>query len=465
MNLDGSLSWPALIEVLIITGSATAVTVLVALGKWWRRRLLLAAIVVWLVAVHFGSLIATAVVAAALVGLVAWRLIWPGSFEHIAVRYVRFGRRRTWYRDHWQDLMVGHGLSRDQGRGDKRVTVVPWLNPRIRCGPWLDRLWARPLVGQSVEDWATQTDALAMAMGALGCRIAVQRPGVLRLEVLWADPLAAVVPALSIPAAVDLAGVPAGVAEDGTAWTVQLTENHLLVAGVTGSGKSSVVWSILRGIAPAVHAGLVQLWGVDPKGGMELAPGRALFARFAGGDLDEMVNLFEDAVAAMRDRAARYAGARRRHEPTAEDPLLVVAVDEIAFLTAYIGDNKLRNRVNQAVATLLTQGRAVGVCVVAALQDPRKEVIGYRNLFPTKIALRLDERTQVDMVLGDGAREAGARCDQIPDTSPGVAYVKVDGVREPRRVRAGFVTDADITAMAEAYPAPVADEREEGAAA
>jgi S-DNA-T family DNA segregation ATPase FtsK/SpoIIIE len=77
--------------------------------------------------------------------------------------------------------------------------------------------------------------------------------------------------------------------------------------------------------------------------------------------------------------------------------------------------------VNRALATLLTQGRAVGVCVVAALQDPRKEVIGYRNLFPTKIALRLDERTQVDMVLGDGAREAGARCDQIPESLPGLA--------------------------------------------
>jgi S-DNA-T family DNA segregation ATPase FtsK/SpoIIIE len=464
MNLDGSLSWSAVIEVLVMTGAATVVTVLVALGKWWRRRLLLVGIAFWLMGVHFGSLIAAGVLVVVVVGLVAWRLVWPGSFERIAGRYVRFGRRRTWYRDHWKDLMVGHGLTRDEGRGDKRVTIVPWLNPRIRCGPWLDRLWARPLVGQSVEDWANQTDALAMAMGALGCRIVVQRPGVLRLEVLWADPLAAVVLALPISERVDLAAVPVGVAENGGAWTARLVENHLLVAGVTGSGKSSVVWSILRGIAPAVHAGLVQLWGVDPKGGMEFAPGRALFARFAGGDLGEMVDLFDDAVAAMRDRAARYAGARRRHEPTVEDPLLVLVVDEIAFLTAYVGDNKLRNRVNQALATLLTQGRAVGVCVVAALQDPRKEVIGYRNLFPTKIALRLDERTQVDMVLGDGAREAGARCDQIPDTSPGVAYVKVDGVREPRRVRAGFVTDADIAAMAEAYPVPV-EQRDEGEAA
>ena len=51
------------------------------------------------------------------------------------------------------------------------------------------------------------------------------------------------------------------------------------------------------------------------------------------------------------------------------------------------------------------------------------------------------------MVLGDGAREMGARCDLIPEYLPGVGYVKVDGEREPRRVRAAYVTDDDIAAM------------------
>ena len=59
------------------------------------------------------------------------------------------------------------------------------------------------------------------------------------------------------------------------------------------------------------------------------------------------------------------------------------------------------------------------------------------------------------MVLGDGAREAGARCDRIPDSTPGVAYVKVDSIREPHRVRAGHVTDTDIADLAASYPAPL----------
>jgi DNA segregation ATPase FtsK/SpoIIIE, S-DNA-T family len=45
--------------------------------------------------------------------------------------------------------------------------------------------------------------------------------------------------------------------------------------------------------------------------------------------------------------------------------------------------------------------------VVAALQDPRKEVMSIRNLFPDRIAMRLDEAEQVDIVVGDGARDRG----------------------------------------------------------
>ena len=80
----------------------------------------------------------------------------------------------------------------------------------------------------------------------------------------------------------------------------------------------------------------------------------------------------------------------------------MVLVDEVAFLTAYQPDRKLRERVMNALATLTTQGRAVGYCVIAALQDPRKEVMSIRNLFPDRIAMRLDEPEQVDMVISAG---------------------------------------------------------------
>ncbi len=38
----------------------------------------------------------------------------------------------------------------------------------------------------------------------------------------------------------------------------------------------------------------------------------------------------------------------------------MVLVDEVAFLTAYQPDRKLKDRIMAALATLTTQGRAVG---------------------------------------------------------------------------------------------------------
>jgi S-DNA-T family DNA segregation ATPase FtsK/SpoIIIE len=124
--------------------------------------------------------------------------------------------------------------------------------------------------------------------------------------------------------------------------------------------------------------------------------------------------------------------------------LIVLIVDEIASLTAYIGDRKIREEVEKLLGLLLSQGRAVGVSVIAAVQDPSKDVLPIRQLFSIRVGMRMAESTQTTMVLGAGAREAGAVCDHIPTSTPGVGYVCVDGGAEPLRVRAFHVTDPDI---------------------
>jgi len=62
------------------------------------------------------------------------------------------------------------------------------------------------------------------------------------------------------------------------------------------------------------------------------------------------------------------------------------------------------------------------------------------------------------MVLGRGARDRGAHCDRIPESLPGVGYVALEGRREPVRVRAAHVTDADLGAMCATYAPPGAAE-------
>jgi DNA segregation ATPase FtsK/SpoIIIE, S-DNA-T family len=204
---------------------------------------------------------------------------------------------------------------------------------------------------------------------------------------------------------------------------------------------------------PLMQDGLVKVLTADPKL-MELAFGRVIFESYGAyaADPADIADLLDQAVADMQARARRFAGRQRDHTPTLTDPFTVVLVDEVAFLTAYQPDRALKTRIMSALATLTTQGRAVGYSVVAALQDPRKDVLTIRNLFPDRIAMLLDEPEQVDMVLGDGARDRGAACELIspdPATGAGVAFVRLESDPDPVRARAGWVTDADIRDLAD----------------
>jgi S-DNA-T family DNA segregation ATPase FtsK/SpoIIIE len=385
----------------------------------------------------------------ALIGAIlwAWSVKHHDSFERLVARPWRtHWRRVTRYEFGWNTRMRLMGLVRHV---DRRY-AVPRLR-RLVAAEGVDHLMVLLPAGLTPTDVDESADQLAHAYGARHCRVRVRGPSVVQLDFVFTDRLAEIIEPATILGHPDLEFLEIGMTEDGWPWCVKLLGSHILVAGVTGSGKGSVVWSIVRRIAPAIRDRTVDVWAIDPKGGMELAPGRALFARFAADEFEHMAELLEDAVALMRARALRLAGHVRVHRPTPDEPLVVILIDEVANLTAYLPDRKLRERITQALAVLLTQGRAVGVSVVAALQDPRKEVLSLRNLFPTKIALRLDERAQVDMVLGDAARELGADADRISEGTPGLGYVRTDGVREPVRVRASWISDAEIKRIAAMY--------------
>ena len=73
------------------------------------------------------------------------------------------------------------------------------------------------------------------------------------------------------------------------------------------------------------------------------------------------------------------------------------------------------------------------------------------------------EAEQTDLVLGRGARNRGAACEQIPAALPGVGYQLLDGEQHPTRVRASWISDDDIDALARHYPArPPAARHDEG---
>jgi DNA segregation ATPase FtsK/SpoIIIE, S-DNA-T family len=224
-----------------------------------------------------------------------------------------------------------------------------------------------------------------------------------------------------------------------------------------------VEWSIIYQLAPAITEGRVQLWGVDPKA-MELAAGEPLFHRMAYRDPADYAELLEDAVLLMRERQQVLRGVTRLHTPTVAEPLIVILIDELAALS-YMNERDLRRRIDNALGLLLSQGRAVGVSIVGAIQDPRKDVLPARDLLAVRAALRLTESEQVHLTLGPGARDRGAKCDQIPHSLPGVGFVQIDGIAEPIRVRFAHVTDEHIRTLAAARKRPLTLVPDSGAAA
>jgi S-DNA-T family DNA segregation ATPase FtsK/SpoIIIE len=380
--------------------------------------------------------------------LAGWRVLHPGSFRSATFARMRARYRRSKHRNRWASVCALNGLTPTLDS----TPLIPRLR-KVRIDPTVDTLTVDMIPGQTLADWSGKCDALAHGWRVPSVTAASPAPGAVVLTIRTRDHLATPIP-LPAPATTNLDAVTIGVTEDGTPWAVRAAGRHILVAGATGAGKGSVVWALLAGLAPAVTTGTARLWVIDPKGGMEFGAATALFHRFVHTTGAPTVELLRDAAALVQERANRYRGQTRAHVATLAEPQIVVVIDELASLTAYETDRKIATETTQLLSLILSQGRAVGVTVVAAAQDPSKDVLTMRQLFPTRIGLRLTEATQVDMVLGQGSRTAGALCDQIPDALPGVGYQIEDGTTHPLRARAFHVTDTNIHDLATRYPAP-----------
>jgi S-DNA-T family DNA segregation ATPase FtsK/SpoIIIE len=122
-----------------------------------------------------------------------------------------------------------------------------------------------------------------------------------------------------------------GLTEDGRHVRVLLLRRNALVGGIAGAGKSGILNIIIAELAACRD---VVLWGVDLKGGMELQPWAGCFDRLATTPA-QAAELFTDAVEWLNRRARDNAAkGMRLHEPTPDDPALVIITDEHAELPA-----------------------------------------------------------------------------------------------------------------------------------
>lgn len=430
-------------------------------GRHWRY--VLAGVAVAVAAARLGRphIEAAAILAVVMPALVAtvWARWWPLSYERWVAGPSRRAGWRRWAQGEWPDLARECGLSVQRKRHPWWRLVVTsgrepeetvWVAPRLMDVTTTRNtltLLIRARRGQTVDDLEKGAAALAASGSAVSWRTRPLTPSVLQVALVMREELDNADLASDPAGVVEVDSVRMGRRQDGTDWRLLLRGRHTLVVGCTGSGKGSMLWGVCGGLAPAVHADLVRLRGVDLKKGVEIGMGRDLFhatATTATDALPLLVRLLE----VLNERGHAMAGVARLHRPAPGDPLHVLVIDELADLIAY-SEPTIRVEANRLLAEVLTQGRALGVVVLACVQDPRKETVGLRGLYTQTVALRLRSADETRMVLGDGMA-ALAPAHRLSPAAQGSAWV-VEDDGSVDRVRADYWPDPLIRQIADTY--------------
>ena len=244
----------------------------------------------------------------------------------------------------------------------------------------------------------------------------------------------------------------------GRAQLVNLTQMpHVLIAGATGAGKSSLINSFIASILMRADPDEVKLVLVDPKR-VELVhfsdlphllvpvivhPKRAAEAlAWVVREMEQRYELL--AMVGVRDIDGYRAGIEEetlRIPPGQEDrvvdfPYLLVVIDELADLMMIAPRD-----VEDAICRIAQMARAVGIHLVVATQRPSVDVVTglIKANIPSRIALmtssQADSRVILDM---NGAEKLVGHGDLLFAPS---------SASKPTRLQAAWVTEKEIEAV------------------
>jgi S-DNA-T family DNA segregation ATPase FtsK/SpoIIIE len=331
----------------------------------------------------------------------------------------------------WPDIARAIGLP-----GSQVMSAV------VDVWGWRSRL--RLARGQTITDVISRIPALESALGTFRGAVRVYpTPDDLanrcELRVLDLDPHADAItwpgPSVtSITEPIDL-----GPFEDAAPCRVSLLRRHGLVGGSTGSGKSGGLNVVMGNLVACPD---VVIWAIDLKRGMELGPWVACIDRLATTP-DQAQGLLADAVTIVQARAAQLATeGRRTWEPSPEAPALIIVIDEYAELADDAAEAM------PDADTVARLGRAVAVTLIAATQRPTQKAMGQgavRSQMDLRIAFRVRERKDVDLILGQGMLAAGWQAHTL--NAPGSDPEHTS----PKRARAYLLTDQAVTDTATHY--------------
>lgn len=216
----------------------------------------------------------------------------------------------------------------------------------------------------------------------------------------------------------------------------------LLTGGVSGSGKSVASHQMLCHVALDPHA---QLWLVDGKM-LELVHYEGIAHRHLGGpDLEAFSEMINDLDAEIQRRTRAIAGKTvkitGRNWEQYDAPFILFHVDEIQLFTL---QGKEGQKLAQRLALLASVCRALGVFISVATQRPEDSVTPplLCNNLVLKLALRTEDASQSNTVLGNGMAGRGYRSDRFTADQKGAAYYRGE-VGDPFPLTTGFLRIPD----------------------
>lgn len=202
---------------------------------------------------------------------------------------------------------------------------------------------------------------------------------------------------------------------------------HLLIAGVTGSGKSEALLTILHGAAKFYSSEELKLKLIDPKGTeLNTLEGLPHTDGPIGSMAEDAVELLASAVDEMEERYRLFKSmpghVRSISEYQAsggEMARWILVLDEYADLTS---DDDERKKIEQSLRRISQKARAAGIHVIVSTQKPVVSVVNtvVKGNLPGKIALRVNTATESRVVLDEGgAEQLAGKGDAIIKTGNG----------------------------------------------
>lgn len=188
----------------------------------------------------------------------------------------------------------------------------------------------------------------------------------------------------------------------------QIKFQHALIAGQTGSGKTYFLYSLILQIQNKKVPHL--LYFADPKGSSLAVIGYTVARERTAVELEEIIRLLEEFVAAMHTRKAEIAALLERKIDADYSyfgkPAHILVFDEYASFSAALAsqEKKVRDHVKNLLYESILQGRQLGFFLILAMQKADATLIdtAIRENMPCKVVLGNSEPQTYVTAFGTG---------------------------------------------------------------